>query len=420
QDGGENGAAPDTEQFTVAVTAVNDAPVITSTGGTTATEDGQYTYTASVTDPDDTNNGTDLTWSLTNEPTGMVVSSTGQVTWTPLEGVSTSGEVTLKVQDGGENGAAPDTEQFTVAVTAVNDAPVIDLDAQTEGTDFAVAFVEDGGAVSVVDTDGLSIGDADDTELESAVVTITNLMDDGLETLSVGSGTRAISVDYDGSTGALTLTGTASLADYEAMLRTVKYDNASGNPDTTDRTIEFTANDGEADSAVAVAVVCFLDAIALELHPSYNLLSLPFSTAEDETPADVLVDDQGERLFLEAVWSWSGEAHAYTTIDGNIPAKTGFWAFCPKSRNLKTTAKIRGRFANSSAALVHGWNLVGPVVDIPQADIIGIDGVAPTIWYWDAEIQRYGIVPGPGILKRGRGYWIYVTDPAGAVLEFSD
>ena len=135
QDGGEDGAVPDTEDFTITVTSVNDAPVITSTAGTTATEDVLYTYTATVTDPDDSNNGTDLIWSLTNEPADMVVSSTGVVTWTPAEGVLTSGTVTLTVQDGGEDGVAPDTEDFTITVTPFNDPPVITSTAGTTATE---------------------------------------------------------------------------------------------------------------------------------------------------------------------------------------------------------------------------------------------------------------------------------------------
>ncbi|WP_344798972.1 putative Ig domain-containing protein, partial [Litoribacillus peritrichatus] len=130
-DGGEDGAAADTENFTVTVDAENDPPTITSTAGTTATEDIQYSYQVTVSDPDDTNNGSDISFSLSNAPTGMSVSNTGLVTWTPLEGVLTSGAVTLTVADGGENGSVPDTENFTVTVTSVNDSPVISSSAST-------------------------------------------------------------------------------------------------------------------------------------------------------------------------------------------------------------------------------------------------------------------------------------------------
>ena len=133
-DGGENGAAAATENFTITVTTVNDAPSITSTAGTTATEDTLYTYTASVSDSDDSNNGTDLTWSLSNAPSGMSVSSTGVVTWTPSEGVTTSGTVTLQVADGGENSVVAAMEDFTITVTSVNDAPSITSTAGTTAT----------------------------------------------------------------------------------------------------------------------------------------------------------------------------------------------------------------------------------------------------------------------------------------------
>ncbi len=122
-DGGEDGAVAATEVFTITVTPVNDAPSLTTTAGTSATEDTLYTYVASVTDPDDANNGSDLLWSLSNAPTGMSVSSTGTVTWTPTEGVITSGAVTLRVADGGEDGTVAATEVFTITVTPVNDAP---------------------------------------------------------------------------------------------------------------------------------------------------------------------------------------------------------------------------------------------------------------------------------------------------------
>jgi hypothetical protein len=106
---------------------VNIAPIITSNPVEQATEDIEYSYAAQVLDPDDTNNGTDLKWGLSNEPVGMKVSSRGVVTWTPTEGKTTSGEVTLSVFDDGESDAKPDTQTFTISVIAVNDSPILHL-----------------------------------------------------------------------------------------------------------------------------------------------------------------------------------------------------------------------------------------------------------------------------------------------------
>jgi flavin reductase (DIM6/NTAB) family NADH-FMN oxidoreductase RutF len=135
EDGDEDASPPDTEDFVVAVTAVNDPPVISTTAPATATEDVLYTYVAGVTDPDDANNGTDITWTLSNAPAGMTVSATGVVSWTPPEGVTTSGTVTLVVEDGDEDASPPDTEDFVVAVTAVNDPPVISTTAPATATE---------------------------------------------------------------------------------------------------------------------------------------------------------------------------------------------------------------------------------------------------------------------------------------------
>ena len=134
-DDGEADSNTATVSISIEQEAVNDAPAITTTAPTTATVGGEYSYTVGVADPDDANNGTDLTFSLTAEPAGMVISSTGVITWTPIEGVTTSGAVTLTVADGGEDSAAPATEVFTIAVTAVNDALIsyletADLSAQ--------------------------------------------------------------------------------------------------------------------------------------------------------------------------------------------------------------------------------------------------------------------------------------------------
>ena len=125
--GSDANADGDNNQSSVInVTHLNNAPIIDSTAGTTATEDTQYIYTTEVTDVEAANNDDQqLTYLLTNAPEGMDVSSTGVITWTPPNGVTTSSAVILTVSDGGDDGAIAATETFTIAVTNVNDAPVI-------------------------------------------------------------------------------------------------------------------------------------------------------------------------------------------------------------------------------------------------------------------------------------------------------
>lgn len=121
-----NGGTVD-QSFTIAVTAVNDPPVINSYPTAAATEDVQYVFDVGASDPDA---GTTLSYSLTNAPAGAgglaanamkIDPVSGRITWTPGEGQTGSGTVTLTVSDG----ALSDTQDFSISVTAVNDAPVV-------------------------------------------------------------------------------------------------------------------------------------------------------------------------------------------------------------------------------------------------------------------------------------------------------
>jgi hypothetical protein len=112
------------------------------------------------------------------------------------------------------------------------------------------SYTENGSPV-IVDG-GLTVSDVDNTNLQSAVITITNLQagDALLYTNQLG-----ITGSYNSSTGTLTLIGDASLAHYQTALRSVAYRNTLDNPDITPRNIRFVVNDGTLDSAEASATV---------------------------------------------------------------------------------------------------------------------------------------------------------------------
>ncbi|MGN7614438.1 beta strand repeat-containing protein, partial [Magnetococcales bacterium HHB-1] len=67
--------------------------------------------------------------------------------------------------------------------------------------------------------------------------------------------TGTITGSYDSGTGVLTLSGTDTVANYEAALRTVGYVNNSENPDTSNRTVSFVVNDGTGDSVAIDSTV---------------------------------------------------------------------------------------------------------------------------------------------------------------------
>ena len=106
--------------------------------------------------------------------------------------------------------------------TAVNDAPtLVNIEA------VPASYTEGGSAVGI--TANLSLDDLDDVNIESARISISNNFAAGEDEL-IFTDQSGISGSFDAATGILTLTGSASVADYQAALTTVAYNNTSDNP----------------------------------------------------------------------------------------------------------------------------------------------------------------------------------------------
>ena len=141
------------------------------------------------------------------------------------------------------------------------------------GIDFAAAFTEGGGAVAIVDPT-LTVADTDDANLDGAIVQITNLQDAASEFLtftcpslpaSCSGAIQVAEVTYDPGTGTLDINpaAPAPLADFEALLRSVGYNNTSATPSGTPRDITFTLDDGIATAIYVVSTMAVLAAVLI-------------------------------------------------------------------------------------------------------------------------------------------------------------
>src|SRR5262245_57706580 len=151
------------------------------------------------------------------------------------------------------------TAHAFVQVEAVNNAaPVVDLDPDDSSgslrSTFRTTFTENGAPVPIADTDTL-ITEVDSTNLVSATITLSNRQTDDLLTVSGALPAGITASTYDPVTGILALTGSATLAEYQAALQQIQYSNTGDNPATEDRLIEVVVNDGANDSNVADAVI---------------------------------------------------------------------------------------------------------------------------------------------------------------------
>jgi hypothetical protein len=264
----------------IAVTAVNDRPILTTSAGTVGFTEGDAPVAVdtgvNASDVDSANfagatvqvtggfaSGEDvLAFTDQNGISGNYNSTTGTLTLsgsapiadyvTALRSVTYESSsdnpsaatrtVSFQVDDGGASNNLSDPATRDISVTPVNDAPVVTTSSGSTGYT--------AGDSSGVAVDGaLTVSDADDANIESAKVQITT----GFETADdklVWADQNGITGSYDAGTGVLTLSGSASVADYQTALRSVLYRSSSASP-AASKSVDFTVNDGDTDSAAA-------------------------------------------------------------------------------------------------------------------------------------------------------------------------
>ena len=286
-----SGAEGTSAGFAFTVTDDNAAPVVSDAGATLAYTEGDSATvidgTLTITDVDDTNmEGATITISsgyqasedvlaLGNTGLGISVASnsSGVLTLsgsaskanyeTAFESITyqntntddpdnTNRTITWVVSDGTANSSGVTS---TITVADVNDAPVV---SDAGGT---LSF-STGGSATVIDGT-LTITDVDDTNMESATITISSGYESSEDVLAF-TNANGITGSWDSGTGVLTLSGTASKANYETAFESVTYQNTdTGSPDTSDRIATWLVSDGDTNSAAGVTSTISVSAPSL-------------------------------------------------------------------------------------------------------------------------------------------------------------
>lgn len=170
-----------------------------------------------------------------------------------VNGTDPSRVFTVTFNDGGntkhassDSTALTDVLTGTILITPVNNVPVI-----TRAP--AAATYTEGDPATLVDNT-VTVTDADDTEMSSGFVRIsTNLVTgDVLAVTDLGN----ITSSYDAVTGILSLSGTDTLANYQAVLRSLTFLNTTDEPTVNGtrntRTLTYSVTDANSDGAGAV------------------------------------------------------------------------------------------------------------------------------------------------------------------------
>ncbi|HIJ79373.1 MAG: hypothetical protein OEY01_10465, partial [Desulfobulbaceae bacterium] len=357
--GGSTAYSTASESLSITVTPVNDAPVLTTSAVLNYTENDIATPIApsiTLADIDNANlesaainisanyvEGEDV---LSFTPVGGITGSWDAPSATLLlSGIDTLANyqaalasvsyvnlsnnpselartISFTANDGAATSAAATA---TVNVTAANDPPSITVTGTLNYIEDAVPQVID-GAIVVSDVDNLSLTGADIIISPGYVL--------GEDQLGF-SNTANITGSWDSATGILTLTGTDTVANYQAALRSVTYQNLSDNPSTGSRTVSFQVNDGgaSASSSATVNVTAVNDAPVLDNSGApalmavmeddnnpigdllSNLVASIISDADNPTPLGIAVTGADT---ADGIWQFSLDNGATWTTFGPL------------------------------------------------------------------------------------------------------
>ena len=175
----------------------------------------------------------------------------------------------------------------------------------------------------------LTVTDADSTTLPSASVVISQNLSASEDSLTATPSGAVLAGDivYTSATGTLAITRSASLADYQAVLRSVRYLNSNvSNPNTAVRQIRFSTTDGATPSNQPIRTVAITDNIATQV--------LPF-TESFET------DGRGTRYALDGRFSLSSTAFFDRSTPTGLTNLDGTQAIVAEDTLLDSAAPLK-------------------------------------------------------------------------------
>ncbi len=164
-------------------------------------------------------------------------------------GDPTSGNalLTLVTDQGAAPGSPGQTFTIPLSTTLID---TLDLNGAASGSSFTSTWIGE-GPVSMVDAAGATLVDSVSDTLNSLTAAIDDpQIGDLLAANTSGTSITAAFVD-----GTLSLTGSDTVANYQAVLRSLTYTNTNGGPGVVSETVQITADDGVLAPATADATI---------------------------------------------------------------------------------------------------------------------------------------------------------------------
>ncbi|VVN73255.1 hypothetical protein PS687_05686 [Pseudomonas fluorescens] len=208
---------------------------------------------------------TDGTTSITSNGSGTLYDvstwNLKTLTVTPAKDSTASFDITVKATatELSTGASAVTTGKVSIVVTAVNDAPTLDLSTAdgAVATGYNTSYTER-STNGVAITGSVAIADVDSTQMQSATITLKNASSGDVlssSLVAVGGTYKGITVTSVGTDVSgkivLTLSGTADAATYKTLLESFQYSSTSKYPTLGDRTIDVSVTDNEGGNSLS-------------------------------------------------------------------------------------------------------------------------------------------------------------------------
>ncbi|NJR61169.1 MAG: hypothetical protein HC769_21470 [Cyanobacteria bacterium CRU_2_1] len=272
--------------------------------------------------------------------------------------------IRFTVSDGTESAPA----LRTIQITAINSVPTVITSAGS------LSYQENAGAIAL--DPGIRVTDPENDFLTQATIVLDGYIN-GQDQLSF-TNQRGISGNFNAANNTLTLLGRASLADYQAALRTITYTNTSEAPNTADRTLRISVTDeNTATSVVAsrgIRVISINDAPIVT--PSLQSIDFPRATGAVTIDPNIRLNDLDNPNLTGATIALSGydigqDSLSFTEQNGI----QGSFNFAAGTLSLTGSATIAD-YQTALQSIVYRNNSPNPSANPRIVEISLTDGLA--------------------------------------------
>ena len=263
-------------------------------------------------------------------------------------GVTLQDSITVTSQDD------TDSQLISITITGTNDAPVMTASG-------SLSYTENQAATAI--NSALTITDVDSSNLTGATVSITSNFATGQDVLAF-TNQNGITGSYNAGTGVLTLSGAATVAQYQTALRSVTYSNSSDNPSTTARTISFQVDDGAAANHASNVATTTVTVAAVNDAPTTSGLaitetSISFVAADPDNATLSLQSPFAVAFGTPSITSGAGTnlspVEQGSVVSGTLQVKDGSVAAGVVELYLGTSAGNNNFQAISSDTAIYGF-----------------------------------------------------------------